>query len=279
MSFISKIAVPGVNDPYDIQASQALSLPLGETNSNSTATSFTATISGITALTDGTSFYLTNTKTNSTSQWTLNVNSLGAKPVYINIDKVRSYTDFHLNDTYLFVYSSTLVNGGCWIMMLDNAPLVFTFTTPQLQWKLRQMTNTTNAIITPVDYTLKEVMDAMEAVRTAHRQMYIRIRDIDNSNQSVTLPFTAYLNSTYYFSITEQFWGDDTSLTDVGLVNINCKFYVDSSSNPASELEIFSAYNAVVPSYYEGTKIATIYGKEIFVPWTDGDSQGYGGGS
>lgn len=128
MSFISKIAVPGVNDPYDIQASQALSLPLVETNSNSTAASFTATVSGITALTDGVSFYLTNTKTNSTGVWTLNVNSLGAKPVYINMDKVRSYTDFHFGDTYLFVYSSTLVSGGCWIMMLDNVPLIFTFT-------------------------------------------------------------------------------------------------------------------------------------------------------
>lgn len=279
MSFISKIAVPGVNDPYDIQASQALSLPLVETNSNSTAASFTATVSGITALTDGVSFYLTNTKTNSTGLWTLNVNSLGAKPVYINMDKVRSYVDFNFGDTYLFVYSSTLVSGGCWIIMLDNAPLIFTFTVIQLQWKLRLMTNTLGANVTPVDFTFKQMLDALDSARTAHRQMYVRICDAENNNQMVLLPFTAYLNSTYYFSTTEQYWGDDTNLTDVGPVTINFKMYVNDQNTPTAELEIFNPQAAVVPSYYEGTKIATIFGKDIYVPWTDGDSQGYGGGS
>ena len=277
MSFISKIAVPGVNDPYDIQASQALSLPLVETNSNSTAASFTATVSGITALTDGVSFYLTNTKTNSTGVWTLNVNSLGAKPVYINMDKVRSYVDFNFGDTYLFVYSSTLVSGGCWIMILDNVPLIFTFTTAQLQWKLRSMINTLGATVTPVNFTLKQILDALDSARTAHRQMYVRVCDTDNNSQMVVLPFTAYLNSTYYFSITEQYWGDDTNLTDVGQVTINFKIYVDDQSLPAAEFEVFNPAVAVVASYYEGTKIASIFGKDIYVPWTDGDNQAYGG--
>ena len=52
----------------------------------------------------------------STTDFTLNVNGLGAKPVYSNLaDATRDTTIFNINYTMLFVYDSTRVTGGCWI--------------------------------------------------------------------------------------------------------------------------------------------------------------------
>ena len=63
-------------------ANKAVSIPFAEVDSTSTSTVFTATVDGITALTDGVCVYLRNNKVNSASGCTLNVNGLGAKPIY-----------------------------------------------------------------------------------------------------------------------------------------------------------------------------------------------------
>jgi hypothetical protein len=53
----------------------------------------------------------------SAAGFTLNVNGLGAKPVYSNMAAATAETTlFNVAYTFLFVYDSTRVSGGCWIL-------------------------------------------------------------------------------------------------------------------------------------------------------------------
>ena len=88
----------------------------GKVDSTSTSTVFTATVQNLTSLTDGTTVMLRNGVVASASGFTLNVNDLGAKPVYNSMaDATRDTTIFNINYTMLFVYDSTRVSDGCWI--------------------------------------------------------------------------------------------------------------------------------------------------------------------
>ena len=113
MSKISKIAIPGVAEPYDIGT---LSIPFGQVDSTSTDTAYTAQIEGITSLYDGVCVYLKNgVITSNKNGFTLNINGLGAKPVYDTLAAAtRSGTVFNVDYTMLFVYNSSRVSGGCW---------------------------------------------------------------------------------------------------------------------------------------------------------------------
>lgn len=98
-------------------ANKAVSIPYAEVDSTSTSTVFTATVAGITELVDGVCVYLKNGVVGSASGWTLNVNNLGAKPVYItSANSSRSTTQFSSAYTYLFIYNSTRIEDGCWDM-------------------------------------------------------------------------------------------------------------------------------------------------------------------
>ena len=105
-------------------ASNSEGIPFGEVDGTSTSTAFTATLPGITELKDGTVMLLKNGKVTSAANFTINVNGLGAKPVYSNMatgnsvtptNPTRESTIFNINYTLLFVYSEDLVTGGCWI--------------------------------------------------------------------------------------------------------------------------------------------------------------------
>ena len=88
----------------------------GQVDNTSTSTVFTATVNGITSLQDGVSVMLRNGVITSAEGFTLNVNGLGAKPVYNSMaDATRDTTIFNINYTMLFVYDSTRVENGCWI--------------------------------------------------------------------------------------------------------------------------------------------------------------------
>jgi len=88
----------------------------GQVDSNSTSTAFTATVDGVDTLADGTTVMLRNGYVTSAEGFTLDVNNLGAKPVYNSMaDATRDTTIFNINYTMLFVYDSTRVSGGCWI--------------------------------------------------------------------------------------------------------------------------------------------------------------------
>lgn len=92
------------------------SIPFGVVNNTSTSTAFTANIPGITSLFDGVCVLLKNGVVSSASGFTININSLGAKPVYTNLASATAETTiFDINSTLLFIYDSTRVNGGCWV--------------------------------------------------------------------------------------------------------------------------------------------------------------------
>lgn len=96
-------------------ADRTASIPFGQVDSTSTATVFTATVPGITELRDGVCCYLMNGVVTSASGFTLNINNLGAKPVYQTLAAAsRSTTIFNVAYTMLFVYNSSRVSGGCW---------------------------------------------------------------------------------------------------------------------------------------------------------------------
>lgn len=113
--FISKVTLPNNND-YSIRAS---AIPYGEVDSTSTDTVFTATVPGIYVLRDGVCVLLRNNVITSASGFTININNLGAKPVYSNMDTddapTRETTIFNKAYTMLFIYSSDLVEDGAWI--------------------------------------------------------------------------------------------------------------------------------------------------------------------
>lgn len=102
----------GVNDT----AVKAAGIPYGECDPTSTSSAFTATVADITGLSDGTCVLLKNgVVTSSASGFTLNVNGLGAKPVYASSTGETETTAFSDDSTALFVYSSTYVSGGAWL--------------------------------------------------------------------------------------------------------------------------------------------------------------------
>ena len=98
-------------------AYRAVSIPMGQLDATSTATVMTATVQGITELRDGVCVWLTNGVIASASGCTLNINNLGAKPIYNSLSGTVVTTTFTAASTYLFVYNATRVTGGCWDMV------------------------------------------------------------------------------------------------------------------------------------------------------------------
>lgn len=96
---------------------QAYGIPFAIVDSTSTATAFTATVPEISELKDGVCVLLKNGVVTSASGFTININNLGAKPAYSNMAAATAETTlFNINYTMLFVYDSTRVSGGGWIL-------------------------------------------------------------------------------------------------------------------------------------------------------------------
>lgn len=92
------------------------SIPYAKVDSTSTSTDFTATVPEITQLVDGTCVLLKNGVVTSASGFTININGLGAKPVYNSMAAAgRETTIFNVNYTLLFIYDEDRVEGGCWV--------------------------------------------------------------------------------------------------------------------------------------------------------------------
>ena len=92
-------------------------IPFGTTDFSSTSTAYTATVEGITELRSGVACYIMNTKVTSATGFTVNINGLGAKPVYlVSAAASRATTQFAVNYTWLLVYNENRVAGGCWDM-------------------------------------------------------------------------------------------------------------------------------------------------------------------
>lgn len=115
--FGGEVSAPFASSPQlNGNADKTNGILYGQVDATSTSTVFTASVSGLTSLYDGACVLLKNGVVTSAANFTINVNGLGAKPVYSNMAAAtRESTIFNINYTLLFVYDSTRVSGGCWI--------------------------------------------------------------------------------------------------------------------------------------------------------------------
>lgn len=91
-------------------------IPYAQVDSTSTSTAFTATVPGVTELKDGVCVLLKNGIVTSAAGFTININGLGAKPVYSNMAAATAdSTIFNSSYTMMFIYDESRVTGGCWI--------------------------------------------------------------------------------------------------------------------------------------------------------------------
>ena len=96
-------------------AYRTVSIPYGEVDSTSVNTAYTVTVPGITELRDGVCCYVRNNVVTGTTGCTINVNNLGAKPMYTsNADETRVTSAFSAATTWLMIYNEKRVSGGCW---------------------------------------------------------------------------------------------------------------------------------------------------------------------
>jgi hypothetical protein len=184
---------------------KAQSIPFGHVDSSSIATAFTATVDGISALEDGVCCYLNNTVITSAAStttpkcWTLNINNLGAKPVYVTTAAATfSTTQFTLNYKFLFTYDSSLNNGegGWYIGLLYNTNTTYSTIT---QAEIDAGTGTKARNITPkllrdnfyteneVDGLLADKADSADLASVATSGSY---NDLDNKPTIPTVPTT-----------------------------------------------------------------------------------------
>lgn len=113
---------------YKVSAEGNINLsgvPYAITQSSSTTTAFTCESDKIDELTEGTCIYVINSQSGATAAFTLNVNSLGAKPVYYTTGSRA--TDFDLNEGAFFIYNTKRQPGGCWDMLNDTIYSLFGF--------------------------------------------------------------------------------------------------------------------------------------------------------
>ena len=104
-------------------ANMTVSIPFAKPDSTSTSTVYTVQVPGITELRGGVCFYLMNDKVTSAANFTININDLGAKPVYLTTAAAtRATTQMTKDYTWLLVYNETRYSDGCW-------DLVYTFNT------------------------------------------------------------------------------------------------------------------------------------------------------
>ncbi len=108
------------NNQYDTpqEVTYAMPIPYVETDSTSTRTALTAQIPGITSYVQGLTVRIKNKVSSGTNtNCTLNINGLGALPIYLNTGNTRITTHWAQNAVYDLVYDTVLVSTGAWIMM------------------------------------------------------------------------------------------------------------------------------------------------------------------
>lgn len=113
---------------YKVSAEGNINLsgvPYAITQSSSTTTAFTCESDRINELTEGTCIYVINAQPGASDAFSLNVNSLGAKPVYYTTGSRAK--EFDTNEGAFFVYNTQRQPGGCWDMLNDTIYSLFGF--------------------------------------------------------------------------------------------------------------------------------------------------------
>ena len=130
MADIAQVVLPNDATVYNIKDIVARQTILyGECDNTSVATAFTATVPGVTSYQNGTTVLLKNGVVTSAAAttdpkcFTLNINGLGAKPVYSSAaNNTYETTTFNVAYTMLFIYNPTIFQAdnpsivGGWVL-------------------------------------------------------------------------------------------------------------------------------------------------------------------
>lgn len=253
MAQISKIKLPS-GTSYDVRA---LGIPYGALDSTSTSTVMTAQIANVTELYDGLTIMLKNGVVTSASGFTLNINGLGAKPVYYSTAAAtRATTHFNSAYTWLFTYDSTRVSGGCWLAYWgyysdsNTVPSAYSTTGAGTAAKAATFTNynlLANSYFMLVISTTNTVQGAITLNVNSKGAKPIYINGAASSASNYTMPagtYLVYYDGTNYYvrtdgKITGSITGDAATvngLTVQTAVPANAKFtdttYTFTASNP-----------------------------------------------
>ena len=170
----------------------------GQVDSTSTSTVFTATVPNLTELIDGATVMLRNGVVNSASGFTLDVNNLGAKPVYSSMHNATADTTIFKTDyTMLFVYDTTRITNGCWICYRgyntnDNTigyqirTNSTKFTTTDKGYKYRIWLETDNGNYMPVNISTSESANANKSSAMNTREFWLGGKILYNGYNGTT---------------------------------------------------------------------------------------------
>lgn len=199
MASISQVKLPN-NTSYDIRA---LGLPYAQLDSTSTSTAMTVQINNVTSLYDGLAIIVKNGRVTSATNCTLNVNSLGAKPIYYSTAAAsRVTTHFNSAYTWLFIYDSTRVSGGCWVAYWgyysdsNTVPAAYCTTAANTAAKVATFTNynlLANSYFTLLISTTNSVAGAITLNVNGKGAKPIYINGSASSASNHTMPAGTYL--------------------------------------------------------------------------------------
>ena len=157
MADISKITVGGTTYNVKDATARAGVMPFGVTAGGTTA--YTVSLTGVT-LTVGTLIACKFNSTNASSA-TLNVNSLGAKPIYYK-GAVITASQITANYVVLLVYETNTVSTGCWTVIWsygynadsNTVPSAYCSTSASINAKIGTMSGYTLTANTYVHVTI-----------------------------------------------------------------------------------------------------------------------------
>lgn len=248
-----------------LTARKTASIPWAQVDSTSTSTAYTATVEGITELRDGVCLMLMNGVVTSESGFTVNINNLGAKPVYSTLAAAsRATTLFNVAYTFLLVYNSHRVEGGCWDVYYG-----YDSNTNTIAYQVR--TNNTTMPVTDKFYRYRLLFTAADrehyvpantststnatASRTVNQRpidpfgaiFYYGDTTAINANAN---PSTSYMWTQYNFTLGYSFndTGTDLALTNHVPVYIKCAPQADGSAI----IDANNPYVQTLPSTEDG---------------------------
>ena len=261
MADISKITLLDSNtyNFKDVVARQTL--PRATIDSTSTATVFTATIEGITELRDGVCCILFNNVIKSAANCTLNINNLGAKPIYLPTAAAsRVSTHWSLNYTMMFMYNSTRVVDGCWDMfyLSDNNSTYAGYSFGIGYGTCATAAETTAKVVTLSNYVL--ATGGITAVKFTYEVPANATMNINSRGAKAIYyqgsPITAgiikagdvatFIYSTYYHLLTIDRWGSDLGGYTLGISVPSDAIFTDTkntagATNSSSKLFLIGA--------------------------------------
>ena len=268
-------------------ANKAASIPFGEVDSTSTANAFTATVDGITELRSGVCCYLRNDVVTSAAAstapkcWTLNINNLGEKPVYVTT-AAATYSTTHFTKNYkmLFTYDESLDsgNGGWYIGVLFNTNTTYSDMT---QAEITAGTGTTGRKITPKmlrDNFYTE--DEVDTLLNSKVNNYSLEMEIGVSGNNYSVESIAYNNTyvTTFSAIYNICVSGNTSIVIKGYIDDGTDtnyyfYYVGSNMLGSGDVYFVSSQEEgyfVLHLYSEGSDV--LYSSIDYVEYAQGGS-------